>query len=442
MPYYANFSLVLYVLTFIIANKFDIKRITGEMRRGTIQADLDSIRGEILVFLTGDGAALCYSMAVRAEEEIVSDKETGTKSRTGMMKAKWVPTLFEGMYLRSTPSQAPLQVFFNGSGAFNTALYRAARDFATGVFEERHPGLASLWSMDNVSYQANADTVIDFYNKHDQTTLFTPANSTAYYGICDGVSFATLSVQTAKNRTKESFHRAILGTSHEGSTLTALCSALDGALRRDIVIRSFKDRFNPEQPVSSIVSQLKEFLESDNARLDPEVNRIVELAANAATKVVETARTEQSAPATLVKVKKNKAYSTHQLVQLIDEQAQADEEAKKAAVEKKEEEQRLKEEARKEKQAEKEEKAEWVKREREESQKAAEAMKKAKVEEKVAEEIQRRLAVCRVCERRTAGKLASWRGCDDCEFWICGQCTRLTPSTLEIHAKRAHKKKK
>lgn len=96
----------------------------------------------------------------------------------------------------------------------------------------------------------------------------------------------------------------------------------------------------------------------------------------------------------------------------------------------------------KEEEKEKEEKGKALKelgqqRKKEEEERKAKVMEKA-VEKSIYQQERR----CRVCGKEHKGPTNAWKGCDSCEFWVCGVCLAMAPTVIEAHSKGAHRQTK
>jgi hypothetical protein len=380
-----------------------VKRITGDVKADLVANQNDDLRGCYLPFVAADGTVLAHCIVLK-----------GTVSEDGTLMGDFVVKAAHNHFLRCTPQNAPTYFFFSTTGAVNTEMFKAMRLLATERFKMLYPGLQSLWLGDNACFQAEPSMLLEFMHKHNAVSLFTPASKTHIFGVLDGPPFAVLTQVMAKNVHEATFYKTIQGQTLHGTTLSALLDALKAFADPKVIQKGFDKRF--PFPISGarvmeVFRAHPDACKPSLVRQFPMLDKVAEVAREMLDKKVQEDTTVRRA----IGLARNRAYTS------LDLQEKADKaDAAKAAMQAENEAARLAEKERLQ---------------------AARRQREIDIDERHQRQLEQRAAsLCRICTGRNCGLLANWRGCEVCDFWVCGPCIKSSPTTLPVHESRAHQK--
>jgi hypothetical protein len=380
-----------------------VRRITGNVKPDLVASQNDSLRGCYLPFATADGTVLAHCIVLKAKE-----LEDGT------LEGDFVVSTTHDHYLRCKKENAPMYFFFSKTGAVNEPMFRSMRLLATKRFELLHPGLQSLWIGDNASFQVNLDTLNYFLQNHQAVSLFTAASMTALFGILDDVPFAALTQVMASNVHRDSFYLTIQGKPLHGITLMALIDALKTFCNPDLIKKGFDNRFSfplSGEKVLEVYNKHSDSRQPSQSVDFPLLDRVTEATSSILDKKVQETKQVRTA----IGLASDRGYTTFELNRKADEAKQR------------------KQELAAEKEAARLAKAE--------QQRADRLRREQDMTERFQQHLEQRAAsLCQVCRRRQCGPKANWRGCEFCEYWVCGPCMKLVSNVLDVHETRAHQK--
>jgi len=383
------------------------KKITGATRPDVLGEDYDDIVGSFMPYIIADGTLLLM-VFILCSRHSSENKE--------FVSGRFVEPVTRNRRLRSCPSSSDCLLFFNESGCTNNVIQSFCNTRAAQLFQLRHPGLACLAICDNLACHRQPSMVERLWKEYQFGLCFTPPNLTHIYGILDGDCFATLSNCFQSFRSESIAKKILLGKPTIGSSMMSLWDSIDIAFSEKIIKNSFLKRFG-KFPLN--VSFLKSLLETTRHGFEIEPSTAANEAASVCRELIQSAAKETNDEHIVnVAVRKDIPYTTWGIMDLSKSQKMEQIMIMEKKIAEKEK----------------------IKKEKRKKRKEMAVARQIRLGKSLDNAVRRVENACRICNRKNTGELIEWRGCDYCEFWICGSCRDKGEKQFQIDFIKFHER--